>query len=585
MTAPDSNPPASPAILVRRIRAGDSEAEREMVERYSRGVTFLLLELTGRPDRADDLHQETFRLVLEKVRAGELREPDKLPAFIRQLAHNLFIAEYRHQVKRRMVNDDEALAVLREALTLRRESEDRRGEAITLNNLGLAHADLEKWDEALELWTEALALHRTLRNPDREAASLVAMGRATDRLGRPSAIQAMLDPRTTLLEYSLGEERSFVWAVTTDRIESFELPGRQVIEAATREVYEGLRIHDPRARRADATAAARLSGILLDPVADRLTERPLISAPPARRLAIVADGALHYLPFAVLPHPAAPTEPLLVRHEIVSLPSASALGVQRQTLAGRPLAKKTLAVLADPVFGAPDPRLPAAGVPAAGTAAEPVTLAASDPAYRDGRSGEFRLDRLLWSRWEAETIAEHAGGEGQAFLALGFDADLAAVRGGRLRGYRVVHFATHGIVESEHPELSALVLSLYDAEGRSREGFLRLPEIYNLELDAELVVLSGCRTALGPQIRGEGLVGLTRGFFAAGARRLVASLWRVQDHATAELMNRFYRCLLRDGATASPAAALRAAQLELRSEPEFRDPYHWAAFAVYGDWR
>ncbi len=110
MMVPDSKPPASPAILVRRIRAGDREAEREMVERYSRGVTFLLLELTGRRDRADDLHQETFRLVLEKVRAGELREPNKLPAFIRQLARNLFIAEYRHQVKRRMVNDDEVLA-------------------------------------------------------------------------------------------------------------------------------------------------------------------------------------------------------------------------------------------------------------------------------------------------------------------------------------------------------------------------------------------------------------------------------------------------------------------------------------------
>jgi len=291
---------------------------------------------------------------------------------------------------------------------------------------------------------------------------------AWDALERPrplraSAIQAMLDSQTTLLEYSLGEERSFLWAVTTDRIESFELPGRQVIEAAAREVYEGLRIHDPRARRADATAAARLSGILLGPVADRLSGQPLLSAPPARRLAIVADGALHYLPFAALPHPAAPTEPpfdgpssdngpqvalsqrlrptaasekpLLVRHEIVSLPSASALGVQRQILGGRPPAKKTLAVLADPVFGAPDPRLPRVD-----TAAEPITLAASDPAYRDGRSGAFRLDRLLWSRWEAETIAEHAG-EGQALLALGFDADLAAVRGGRLRGYRVVHFA------------------------------------------------------------------------------------------------------------------------------------------------
>ncbi len=419
---------------------------------------------------------------------------------------------------------------------------------------------------------------------------------AWDALVRPrplraSAVRALLDPGTTLLEYSLGEERSFLWVVTAERIESFQLPGREIIEAAAREVYEGLRIHDPRARSTDAVAAARLSEMLLGPVAERLSgDRPSrdlsgvpsVDPPAGQRLAVVADGALHYLPFAALPHPTS-SEPLLARHEIVSLPSASALAVQRQILTGRPVAKKALAVLADPVFGPPDPRLPAPGT-APGAGAVPITLAARDPAYRRTRSGEMRLDRLPWSRWEAESIAAHAG-EGQALVALGFDADLEAVRGGRLEDYRIVHFATHGIVESEHPELSALVLSLWDAEGRSRDGFLRLPEIYNLDLGAELVVLSGCRTALGREIRGEGLVGLTRGFFAAGGRRLVASLWRVQDRSTAELMDRFYRRLLRDGRQLRPAAALRRAQLELISEPEFRDPYHWAAFAVYGDWR
>ncbi len=394
------------------------------------------------------------------------------------------------------------------------------------------------------------------------------------------AIRALLDPQTTLLEFFLGEERSFLWVVTAQRIESFELPGRVVIETATRQVYEGLRIHDPRALRAELDSSARLSEMLLGPVAERLSGDRL----SGQRLAIVADGALHYLPFAALPHPEVSSEPLLARHEIVSLPSASALGVQRQILAGRPVAEKALAVIADPVFGEQDPRLPAAGAAMSGVTPAPITLAARDLAHRDAPADDSQLERLLWSRWEAETIAEHAG-EGQALVALGFDADLAAVHGGRLRGYRVVHFATHGVVESEHPELSALVLSLYDAKGRSREGFLRLPEIYNLDLNAELVVLSGCRTALGPEIRGEGLVGLTRGFFAAGARRLVASLWRVQDRSAAELMDRFYRRLLRGDRQVRPAAALREAQLELLSEPEFRDPYHWAAFAVYGDWR
>jgi CHAT domain-containing protein len=381
-------------------------------------------------------------------------------------------------------------------------------------------------------------------------------GRDTLALPRPlpaAAVQALLDSDTMLLEYALGTERSALWAVTRNRIESFELPAREVIENLARQVYESFSTLDPRPRDEEAAAVARLSGLLLGPVAPQLA---------GQRLVIVADGALHYLPFAALPRPGG-SEPLLVRHEIVSLPSASALAVQRRTHAGRPKTAKTLAVLADPVFGPPDPRLPQS------TDAGPA-------------SG---FERLEWSRREAESIAAQAPA-GETLLALGFDASRETALG-RLRGYRLVHFATHGVLDSAHPELSALVLSLRGPDGRPREGMLRLPEIYNLDLDAELVVLSGCRTALGPQIRGEGLVGLARGFFAAGARRLVASLWQVQDRASAELMERFYRRLLHGPPEQRmrPAAALRAAQLELRADPERRDPYHWAAFAAYGDWR
>ncbi len=385
-------------------------------------------------------------------------------------------------------------------------------------------------------------------------------------------IQALLDPRTCLLQFSLGERRSFLWLVEAQGIEGFELPRREVLEAAAREAYEGLRTHDLRARRSDADSAARLSEMLLAPAAQRLT---------GKNLAIVADGALHYLPFAALPHPTAQGEPLLARHELVTLPSASALGMQRRILSGRPLAEKSLAVLADPVFAKTDPRL---STREAGQS--PADLDAQDAAHASAASQGQLLERLLWSGWEAERIASRAG-DGQALVVLGADADLATVRSGRLEGYRVLHFGTHGIVESEHPELSALVFSLYDEQGRPQEGYLRLPEIYGLDLDAELVVLSGCRTALGPEMRGEGLVGLTRGFFAAGARRLLASLWRVQDRSAAELMDRFYKHLLPQpgGRMRSPAAALRQAQLELMSDPEFRDPYHWAAFALYGDWR
>jgi CHAT domain-containing protein len=157
------------------------------------------------------------------------------------------------------------------------------------------------------------------------------------------------------------------------------------------------------------------------------------------------------------------------------------------------------------------------------------------------------------------------------------------VLGGELRPFRIVHFATHGMIDAQTPALSGLVLSRVGEDGQAREGFLSLNDVYNLQLGADLVVLSGCETALGREIRGEGLVGLTQGFFYAGAARVVASLWRVQDRATAELMGRFYAAMLREGKT--PAAALREAQLAVRRERRWRDPYYWSAFVLQGDWR
>jgi CHAT domain-containing protein len=167
--------------------------------------------------------------------------------------------------------------------------------------------------------------------------------------------------------------------------------------------------------------------------------------------------------------------------------------------------------------------------------------------------------------------------------ALDFKANRVTATSSELSQYRIVHIATHGLLNSEHPELSGIVLSLVDEQGRPQDGFLRLHEIYNLNLPAELVVLSACRTALGKEIKGEGLVGLTRGFMYAGAARVMASLWKVQDDATAELMKRFYRGVLKDGMR--PAAALRAAQVEMWKSKQWRSPYYWAAFVLQGEWK
>jgi CHAT domain-containing protein/tetratricopeptide (TPR) repeat protein len=371
-------------------------------------------------------------------------------------------------------------------------------------------------------------------------------------------IQALLDPDTLLLTYALGEERSYLWAVTRERIDSFELPARVRIEELARRVSTELSRFDVEDRPREAADLAALGRLLLGAVADRLGRR---------RLVVVPDGALEYIPFGALllaeGKEAGPL-PVIERHEIVDLPSASALAVQRRTLASRPPAAKRIALLADPVFDRRDPRV------ASRQLAGP---AATDPPA---------FERLPASRREAEAIAALAPA-GDSMVALDFDAALPRVLDDRLSAFRILHFATHGVIDAERPALSGLALSMVDAEGRPQEGFLHLRDIYNLKLNADLVVLSGCRTALGKEVRGEGLIGLARGFQYAGAPRVVASLWPVEDVATASLMTRFYTGLWID--RLPPAAALRQAQLWVRRQRRWRDPYFWAGFVLEGDWR
>ncbi len=192
---------------------------------------------------------------------------------------------------------------------------------------------------------------------------------------------------------------------------------------------------------------------------------------------------------------------------------------------------------------------------------------------------EFR--RLPYSRREAESITALLPSTMSRTL-LDFDASRATATSGDLSNYRIIHFATHSLLNSKHPELSGIVLSLVDKNGTTQDGFLRLHEIYNLELRADLVVLSACRTALGKEVKSEGLVGVTRGFMYAGAPRVVASLWAVDDKTTAELMKRFYREMLIEGRR--PAAALRAAQVSIWREKRL-PPYYWAAFVLQGEWK
>jgi CHAT domain-containing protein len=392
----------------------------------------------------------------------------------------------------------------------------------------------------------------------------------------------LLDDDTVLLEYSLGEERSVVWAVTTRAITSYVLPARAEIEAAARRVHGLLIVSRARQRRREAERAVdELARILVGPVKHDLA---------AKRIVIVADGALQFVPFAVLP---LDRQPLIRRAEVVHLPSASTLAVLRQELAGRSRAPKSVAIFADPVLSADDPRvhphtprIPVRSGPANGAASGPLPAGqprpASDLTRSSGETGVSRFDRLVFTRREAQAIQALAGTTG-ALLALDFDANRARALQTDLQQYRIVHFATHGLLNSVHPDLSGLVLSLVDREGRPQDGFLRSHDIYNLRLGADLVVLSACRTALGEEIRGEGLVSLVRGFMYAGAPRVIATLWDVSDDATAELMRRFYAGMIGDGM--APAAALRAAQVWMSQHPRWNAPYYWAGFVLQGEWR
>lgn len=377
-------------------------------------------------------------------------------------------------------------------------------------------------------------------------------------------VQALLDPHTILLQYALGDERSYAWLLTHDDILAVELAGRETIESAARQAFDSLSTYRPdnRAARQSNDALAELSALVLAPLADLITKD---------RILVASSGALQYVPFGVLPAPDSAASVLLEKYEIVAIPSMSGLAAQAAREGAAP-PPKTIAVFADPVLGADDARF-------AGAALQAVQSGPQDRITPSPFGAD--LERLVWTGREASAIADLVPRD-QRFVATGFAATRDAVFDMDLEQYRFLHFATHGRVDSRYPALSALILSQVDERGKPQSN-LRLHDIYSLQLNADLVVLSACETALGREVRGESLIGLTQGFMYAGARSVAASLWQVPDRATAELMTRFYGYMFTAGLR--PAEALRRAQLSIASERRTSDPYFWGAFILLGDWR
>jgi len=347
-----------------------------------------------------------------------------------------------------------------------------------------------------------------------------------------------------LIEYALGEKRSYMWVVSGSRTVMAALPARSLIEGRAERYRALLARQSPEATQ----EALALYHMLISPVASQLV--------PDRVLMIVTDGALHYIPFETLK--SAPGRFFGEDFTIAYVPSASVLGQLRVRRPG-PLRKELLAY-GDPDFGT--------GTPQPGTM-EAVVRGID-------RSHGLRLTPLPNTRVEIEAIAALFPASNKTYL--GRDASKTSVERERLDEYVRIHFATHAFIDEARPERSGIALSTTDHS----DGVLRLKDILALKLNADLVVLSACQTGLGKIIRGEGIDGLTRAFLFAGTSRVVASLWDVNDIATTDLMKAFYR-LMKVGL--EPARALRAAKLEMMHSKvvAYHDPYFWAAFVLVGE--
>jgi CHAT domain-containing protein len=398
-----------------------------------------------------------------------------------------------------------------------------------------------------------LSRAQTLASKPLDTTSAIAIAQVPTL---PEIQNRLLDDNSLLLEYALGETRSYVWVVSKQSIKSYLLPPRSQLEPKVQKLILQITDNTTNFHR-DPTAQANaqaLSAILLAPFKEQLGQK---------RLLIVADEALQYLPFAALPDPNT-SAPLLINHEILGLPAAAttlAFQSRNSKISSKTAPSKTLLMFSDPVFDSTDDRLTKPSALA--------TIKEIDGIYT----------RLPGTQKEAEAIGKLVP-QDQGSFKHGFAANYGAATSESLSQYRFLHFATHGILNSQYPERSGMVMSLLNEQGDLQRSLLSTANTFNLNLSADLVVLSGCNTSLGKQVKGEGLVGLTSGLMYAGSKQVVSSLWPVNDRVTADLMAAFYTGMLQE--KLSPAVALRRAQLKILQAPATASPYYWAAFGIQG---
>jgi CHAT domain-containing protein/tetratricopeptide (TPR) repeat protein len=498
-------------------------------------------------------------------------------------------------------------------LLKRKQDNLDRQQEIAQQLTGVAAGEGEEKPDTNKLEAELETLsteYDNIENQIRSASPKYAALTAPQPLTLAEVQQRVLDDKTALLEYSLGEQNSYLWAVTPTSVALFKLPARAEVDKQAQALRAQL--IPPKLQRRiagiDVAEATRGLSLTTDPtgagpaagfatVSNALYKtavEPAAQIVGDRRLLVVADGALNYIPFESLVKTTGPTDYpslayLIKTNEVVYSPSASVIAVIRQS--AKPAAGKSMLLVADPVFNTGDPRAKGAAVAASAQASADtrglsLSSAVTDVAAPAGATAPaigFQLARLNGTRVEAEQIARltRATG-GQADVWLDLEANEAKVTTSDIKKYRVIHIATHGLLNAERPQFTGVVLSLVG--NKTGDGFMRTDEIFNLSLGSPLVMLSACETGLGKEKRGEGVIGLTRAFMYAGAPTVGVSLWSVADKSTADLMTDFYKRLL-GGTGASPTASMRAAQISLIDGKKYAAPFYWAPFVLVGEWK
>jgi CHAT domain-containing protein len=519
-----------------------------------------------------------MQLSSEKADAGRSRH-----AF--QIAEQSIARSFVELLHEAQVEEGDSQDLIREDSSVRRLlAEKTKEESRLLASSSGTEATRKVASEISDLQERAAQLQSLLQTKEPEYFQTQVEPLGVDK------VQSLIGDEEIVLEYSLGTSHSYLWAIGKNGFSSYVLPPDAEIEPAVRRFrqavvspigsFQGDRRQGRHAGRAEneERLAIDLGHMLLSPVPDLNRYK---------RIVVVADGALQYLPFGVLiadpgdRDSSGEMQRIADRYEVTNLPSMTALSVlrSRRNLNGAP--SKEVVVFADPVFERDDPRIDPA------TQKKTMRVSAMNPdqatSSAEGLSQANRgFPRLPGSRQEAAVIREVAQNE-DAEILLGFDANRNRALSPEIGNYRYLHFATHSVFDDEHPQSSGVILSLFAQDGSPEDGYVRLRDIYDMRLSADLVVLSACDTALGKNIKGEGIVGLTRGFMYAGAPRVVATLWRVDDDATSEFMKWFYTGILQKHE--SPAASLREAQMRIRKQARWRSPYYWGAFVIEGEWR